>query len=64
MLAIELIRTDPDLVRRAVDSRGDTVDIDRILELDERRRAVARASRFALFAGSGCSPDAAPALFC
>ena len=42
MLAIELIRTDPDLVRRAVDSRGDTVDIDRILELDERRRAVAR----------------------
>ena len=42
MLAIELIRTDPDLVRRAVASRGDTVDIDRILELDERRRAIAR----------------------
>ncbi len=42
MLAIELIRTDPDRVRRAVESRGDSVDIDRILELDERRRAVGR----------------------
>ena len=42
MLAIELIRTDPDRVRRAIASRGDTVDIDRILELDGRRRAVAR----------------------
>ena len=42
MLAIELIRAEPDRVKRAVDSRGDAVDIDRILDLDARRRAVAR----------------------
>ena len=42
MLAIELIRAEPDRIKRAVDSRGDSVDIDRILELDSRRRVVAR----------------------
>ena len=42
MLAIELLRAEPDRIKRAVDSRGDSVDIDRILELDARRRVVAR----------------------
>ncbi len=40
MLSIELIRKDPDLVRDAARRRGDDVPIDRILELDARRRSV------------------------
>ena len=42
MLAIELIRTESNRVRSAVASRGDIVDIDLILELDRRRRVLAR----------------------
>ena len=40
LLSIEIIRDDPDRVRRAVELRGDDVDVDRILRLDEERRAV------------------------
>jgi seryl-tRNA synthetase len=40
LISIELIRTEPDTVRRAVDVRSETVDIDRILDLDERRRSA------------------------
>ena len=40
MISIELIRSDPDKVRDAMSRRGDDVPIDRILELDTRRRAT------------------------
>ena len=40
MLSIEIIRDDPDRVRRAAELRGDSVDVDRILRLDEQRRAA------------------------
>ena len=40
MISIELIRNDPDRVRDAMSRRGDDVPIDRILELDTRRRAT------------------------
>ena len=40
MISIELIRSDPDLVRDAMEKRGHEVSIDRILELDARRRAT------------------------
>ena len=40
LISIELVRNEPDRVRRATDSRGDAAPIDRILELDARRRAV------------------------
>ena len=40
LLSIEIIRDDPDRVRRAVELRGDHVDVDRILRLDGERRAV------------------------
>ena len=38
MISIELIRSDPDWVKDAVAKRGDQVPVDRILELDARRR--------------------------
>ncbi len=44
MLDIELIRDDPDHVLRAVQERGDDVDVRRILDLDERRRALVHES--------------------
>ena len=40
LLSIEIIRDDTDRVRRAVELRGDDVDVDRILRLDGERRAV------------------------
>ena len=40
MLSIDLIRNEPDRVRRSLETRGDDVDIDRVLELDERHRSV------------------------
>ena len=40
MLSIDIIRDDPGRVRRAVDLRGDDVDVDRILRLDEEWRAA------------------------
>lgn len=44
MLGIDLIRDDPDKVRRALEVRGDSEDIDQILQLDERRRYVVHES--------------------
>ena len=40
MISIELIRSDPDTVRRAAELRGDDVPLDRILDLDTRRRGI------------------------
>ncbi len=40
MISIELIRNDPDFVREAMRRRGESVPIDRILELDASRRAA------------------------
>ena len=40
MISIDLIRTDPDAVRDAVARRGGDVPIDRVLELDARRRSL------------------------
>ena len=40
MLALELIRRDPDLVRRALARRHDDTPLETILELDVRRRAL------------------------
>ena len=43
MLSIELIRRDPDLVRKALDSRGEKDQVDQILAIDvQRRQAVAQ----------------------
>ena len=38
MIGIELIRKDPERVRRAIEARGDSAPVDRVLELDEQRR--------------------------
>ena len=40
MISIELIRSEPDRVRRALEKRGQEVPVDRILDVDARRRAV------------------------
>ena len=40
MLALDFIRKDPDIVRRAMERRHDDTSIDRILDLDGRRRAL------------------------
>ena len=40
MLSIELIRTDPDLVRRALESRGEAGSLTAVLELDAQRRGA------------------------
>ena len=40
MISIELLRTDPELVRGAMERRREQVPLDRILELDARRRTV------------------------
>ena len=40
MISIELIRSEPERVRDAAEKRGQQVPIDRIVELDARRRAV------------------------
>ena len=40
VLNIEFVRNETDQVRRALEARGDQVDVDRVLELDGRRRAV------------------------
>jgi seryl-tRNA synthetase len=39
VISIDLIRNEPDRVRRAIESRGDSVSIDRVVELDGERRA-------------------------
>ncbi len=38
MLSIELVRRDPDLVRRALEARGEAGSLDELLELDAARR--------------------------
>jgi seryl-tRNA synthetase len=38
MIDIKFIRTDPDRVRRAIEAKGDPVDLERILELDRQIR--------------------------
>ena len=46
MIGIELIRENPDLVREAVRRRGEDPPVERILELDSRRRsAIAEADQ-------------------
>ena len=40
MLSIEVIRNETDRVCRALEVRGEEVDIERVLELDERRRSI------------------------
>lgn len=43
MLDLAFIRNNPDLVRRAALNRGDPAPVDRLLEVDARRRAVVQA---------------------
>ncbi|HZA22327.1 MAG TPA: serine--tRNA ligase, partial [Dehalococcoidia bacterium] len=46
MLSIELIRRDPDLVRKALESRGEEDVVPRLLELDsQRREAITRGDQ-------------------
>ena len=40
MISLELIRNEPDMVRRAIESRGKTAPVDEILELDQLRRSA------------------------
>ncbi len=40
MIDLKVIREDPDLVRRAAADKNMTVDLDRVLAVDERRRAL------------------------
>ena len=40
MISIELLRSDPDLVRRGAERRGDSAPVERILALDSRRREI------------------------
>jgi seryl-tRNA synthetase len=43
MLDLTFIRANADLVRRAAESRGDSAPVDRLLEVDARRREVIQA---------------------
>ena len=40
MLSIELIRNEPEMVREAIGSRGEVAPIERVLELDKKRRTA------------------------
>jgi len=40
MLDITLIRTDPEAVRRSLERKGEAADVDRLLHIDTRRRAL------------------------
>ena len=40
MLDLKLLRGDPDTVRAALARRGEDGGLDRVLALDERRRAI------------------------
>src|SRR3989338_7754752 len=40
MLDIKFIRENPDVVKQAAKNKNNSVDIDRVLELDERRRKL------------------------
>ena len=46
MLSLELIRREPDLVKKALESRGEEDPIDQVLELDtQRREAITQGDR-------------------
>ena len=68
MISIETIRAEPERVRQALANRGDHVDIDRVLELDVRRREVVteadrlRARRNEVSRRLGQTPEKPPAL--
>jgi seryl-tRNA synthetase len=40
MLDIKLMRDNPDLIRQALEKRGESAPLDQILSLDERRRQL------------------------
>ena len=40
MISIELLRSDPEKVHRAIYSRGQEIPLDRVIEMDAQRRAV------------------------
>ncbi len=42
MLDLKFIRENPDLVKQAVQNKGEKADVDRLLELDEKRRELLR----------------------
>ena len=68
MISLELIRADPDRVRRAMETRGEQVPVDRILELDAQRRSAIvkadnlRARRNAVSKQLGQSKERPPEL--
>ena len=57
MIGIELIRSDPERVRRAIETRGDSAPIDRVLDLDARRRmAVSQVDDLRAARNRGSAP--------
>ena len=40
MLDLKFIRSNPDIVKEAAKNKGEKVDIDKILELDRKRRDI------------------------
>ncbi|MCK4409112.1 MAG: serine--tRNA ligase, partial [Candidatus Eisenbacteria sp.] len=40
MLDLRFIRTNPDVVRKAIADKGEKAELDRLLELDEAARAI------------------------
>ncbi|MBD3161329.1 MAG: serine--tRNA ligase [Candidatus Eisenbacteria bacterium] len=40
MLDLKLLRNDPERVRRAIETKGESADLDALLALDERRRTI------------------------
>ena len=46
MISIELIRSEPDLIRQALRKRGEDAPVDEILQVDARRRSsIAESDR-------------------
>ncbi|MCH8332429.1 serine--tRNA ligase [Candidatus Sumerlaeota bacterium] len=43
MIDVRLLRDDPDSLRRALEAKNESVDLDRLIELDGRRRELAKA---------------------
>jgi len=40
MLDLKFIREYPDLIKQAAENKNDRVDVDKILELDKKRREI------------------------
>ena len=40
MIDLKILRENPDLIRGAVKNRGDSVDVEKIVELDEDKKAT------------------------